>query len=104
MNILEPWHIVFLAGFTVEFAIRHVFIQRTKNEKKVVCRFDRSERILLAAMFPPVILLPLLFLFTPMLAYADYRLPTLAGWLGAATMLTLALLAVACGLGTELVG
>ncbi len=86
MNILEPWHIVFLAGFAVEFWIRHVFFQRTKNEKKTVSRFDRSERILLGAMLAPVILLPVLFLFTPMLTFADYRLPTLVAWMGAVTM------------------
>src|SRR5262245_49822307 len=86
MKILEPWNLVFLAGFAVYFWIRHVFFQRTRNEKKAVSRFDRSERLLLAAMFPPVVLLPLLYVFTPMLACADYRLPALVPWFGAATM------------------
>jgi protein-S-isoprenylcysteine O-methyltransferase Ste14 len=86
MRILEPWNIVFLAGFVVYFWIRHVFFQRTKNDKKAVSRFDRSEKILLAAMFPPVILLPLLYLFTPLLGFADYRLPALVPWFGAVTM------------------
>lgn len=86
MNILEPWNVVFLAGFAVYFWIRRVFFQHTKNEKKTVSRFDRSEKILLAAMFPPVILLPLLYLFTPLLAFADYRLPPLVPWFGAVTM------------------
>ena len=86
MNLLEPWNIVFLVGFVLYFWIRHVFLQRTKGEKKAVSRFDRSEKILLAAMFPPVVLLPLLYLFTPLLAFADYQLPPLVPWLGAATM------------------
>jgi protein-S-isoprenylcysteine O-methyltransferase Ste14 len=86
MNILEPWNIVFFVCFAVYFWIRHVFVQRTKNEKKAASRFDRSEKLLLAAMFPPVILLPLLYLFTPLLAFADYRLPGPVLWLGAATM------------------
>src|SRR6185503_2968238 len=58
-----------------------------KHEKKTVSRFDRSEKMLLAAMFPPVIILPLLYLFTPLLGFADYRLPALVPWFGAATMI-----------------
>jgi protein-S-isoprenylcysteine O-methyltransferase Ste14 len=86
MNALEPWNIVFLFGFVVFFYIRYVFVQRTKTERKAVSRFDRLERILLAAMFPPTVVLPLLYLFTPLLAFADYRLPVFVPWFGAAIM------------------
>jgi protein-S-isoprenylcysteine O-methyltransferase Ste14 len=86
MNALQPWNIVFLFGFVVFFWTRYVFVQRTKSEKKAVSRFDRQERILLAAMFPPTVILPLLYLFTPLLAFADYRLPVLVPWCGAAIM------------------
>ncbi len=51
MNHLQQWNVVFLIGFVVYFQIRHVFILRTKMEKKAVSRFDRLEKILLAAMF-----------------------------------------------------
>ena len=40
MNLLQPWNIVFLVGLFVYFWIRHVFIERTKGEKKAVRRFD----------------------------------------------------------------
>ena len=86
MNILQPWNVVFLVGFVVYFWIRHVFINRTKSEKKAVSRFDALEKILLIAMVPPIILLPFLYLFTPLLAFADYRLPPVVLWFGAATM------------------
>lgn len=86
MNAFQSWNIVFLFGFVVFFWIRHVFIKRTKTETKAVSRFDGLEKILLAAMFPPTLLLPLLYLFTPLLAFADYRLPVLVPWFGAATM------------------
>ncbi len=88
MNILQPWNIVFLVGFVIYFWIRHVFIERTKSEKKAVSRFDGLEKILLIAMIPPIILLPLIYLFTPVIAFADYRLPALVPWFGAATMVT----------------
>ena len=70
----------------LSFWIRHRFLQQTKHEKKAVSIFDKSEKLLLAAMFPPVILLPLLYLFTPLLTFADYRLPAVVPWLGAVTM------------------
>src|SRR5688572_3905438 len=86
MNIQEPWNIVYLAGFAVYFWIRRVFFQRTRHETKAVSKFDRSERILLAAMSVPVILLPMFYLFTPLLAFADYRLPRFVPWAGAAAL------------------
>jgi protein-S-isoprenylcysteine O-methyltransferase Ste14 len=88
MNVLQPWNAVFLVGLFVFFWIRRLFIGRTKHEKKVVRRIDWLEMMLLFAMFPPTLVLPLLYLFTPLMAFADYRLPPLAPWFGAATMVT----------------
>jgi protein-S-isoprenylcysteine O-methyltransferase Ste14 len=79
MNVIRPWNIVF-------FRIRYVFASQTKGENKVVNRFDRLERALLLVMFPPTVLLPLLYLLTPLLAFADYELPSLVPWLGGAAM------------------
>jgi len=87
MNLLQPWNVVFLVGLVVFFWIRYVFVNRTKCEKKSVRRIDGLEKILLLAMFPPTLLLPLLYLFTPLLAFADYRLPAFVSWCGTATML-----------------
>jgi protein-S-isoprenylcysteine O-methyltransferase Ste14 len=86
MNALEPWNIVYLIGFAVFFWIRYVFVKRTKSERKTVSRFDRLERILLAAMFPPSVVFPLVYVFTPLLTFADYRLPVLVPWCGAVVM------------------
>jgi len=86
MNILQPWNIVFLVGFVVFFWIRHVFIQRTKGERKTVRHFDRLEKALLFAMFPGTVFLPLLYLFTPLLRFADYQLPGILQWLGGVVM------------------
>jgi len=86
MNALQPWNIVFLLGLIVFFWIRYVFIKRTKEEKKAVSRFDRLEKMLLMAMFPPTLLLPLIYLFTPLLGFADYRLPAFISCFGVAIM------------------
>jgi protein-S-isoprenylcysteine O-methyltransferase Ste14 len=86
MNVLQPWNLVFLCGLIVFFWVRRVFLLRTRGEKKAVSRFDGLEKVLLALMFPPTLLLPLLYLFTPLLAFADYGLPAPVPPLGAAVM------------------
>ncbi len=87
MHALEPWNIFFLCGFVVFYGIRHRFIKRTKTEVKAVSRFDTREKVLLAAMAPPTLLLPMLYLFTPTLAFADYRPPAFVPWIGAVAMI-----------------
>lgn len=71
----NPWNIVFFVGFIVFYWIRHVFIERTKCEKKAVRHIDVLEKLLIIGMAPGTLLLPLLYLFTPLLAFANYRLP-----------------------------
>lgn len=87
MNIQQPWNIAFFVGFVGYFSIRHVFISRTKGEKKVVSRLDGLEKTLLALMSPPILLFPVLYLFTPLLDFANYDLPAIVPPIGAATMI-----------------
>lgn len=86
MKLFEPWNLFFGVCFVVYSWIRHVFIKRTKHEKKAVRRKDLQEKLLLMGMIPGVLLLPVLYLFTPVLAFADYHLPTPIPWIGAMTM------------------
>jgi protein-S-isoprenylcysteine O-methyltransferase Ste14 len=83
MNFLDKWDIFYLIGFIAFYRIRGIFIQRTKNVTKVVRRMDWLEKALLTAMFPGTFLLPLLYLFTPWLSFADYELPWLVKLPGA---------------------
>lgn len=86
MNLHQPWNIVFLVGFIVFYGIRFVYTRAAAGGKKAVNRFDGVERMLLALMFPPTMLLPLVYLFTPALAFADYPLPAFVPWIGAVLM------------------
>jgi protein-S-isoprenylcysteine O-methyltransferase Ste14 len=61
-------------------------VQRTKAERKKVRQLDAVERVLLAAMFPAVLILPPLYFFTPLLSFADYDLPWSIRWVGAVVM------------------
>ena len=92
VDLQHPWNIVFLAGFVVYIGIRNVFAGRLKTEKSVVRRIDGLEKGLLAVVTLGSLLLPVLYLFTPLLRFADYRLPAFVPWAGAAVMLVALLL------------
>ena len=88
MNILQPWNTVFFVGFVVYLGIRRVFASRTKSQEKTVSRIDGLERVLLVTVITASLLLPVLYLFTSLLAFADYRLPLLVPWIGILVMVT----------------
>ena len=81
------WNIIYLAGFIVYVAIRGVFDARTKRNEKAVSRADIWDRALLVLVFTGNIVLPALYLFTPWLAFADYRLPLFLPCCGTITMI-----------------
>jgi len=81
MNLGAP-ELVFLVGFVVYVAIRGVYKERTKRNAIIVRRFDGLEIALLALVLPGSLILPLLYLFTPWLNFANYSLPTAAAWCG----------------------
>jgi len=83
---IHVWNLVFLIGMIVCVSIRGVFGGRTKRNEKVVSRADARDRALLAVVFLGSIILPALYLFTPWLGFADYRLPAFIPWCGAVVM------------------
>ena len=85
---IQLWNLVFLIGFAVYVSIRGVFKGRTKTNEVIINRMDGVERVLFCLVFMGTFLLPLLYLFTPWLSFADYRLPALAPWLGSVVMAT----------------
>lgn len=88
MNILtHPSNIVFLIGFVIYIGIRHVFAKRTKAEEKTIRRIDGVEKSLLLIVVAGSLLIPVLYLFTPLLGFADYRLPRFVPWFGTGIML-----------------
>ena len=80
-------NIVFLVGFIVYVTIRGVFERRARIKEKMVRRLDAVEKTLLIFVGVGSLLLPVLYLFTPLLAFADYRLPVFAPWLGTGLMI-----------------
>jgi protein-S-isoprenylcysteine O-methyltransferase Ste14 len=83
---IQAWNLVFLIGVIVYVWIRGVFGARTKRNQKVVSLVDTRDRALLAIVVLGNVILPALYLFTPWLRFADYRLPAFVPWCGVATM------------------
>jgi protein-S-isoprenylcysteine O-methyltransferase Ste14 len=84
---MDPWNVVFLAGFLAYATIRGVYESRTKGVERVDTRMaDARDRALVGAMVVGGLVLPVLYLATPWLDFADYRLPAALPWLGAAVM------------------
>lgn len=87
MSIQQPWNIVFFIGFVAYVVIRGRFAHPTKSNEHIEQRVDASEKILLPAMLATGLLFPVLYLFTPLLSFADYELPEWLHWCGLVTML-----------------
>jgi len=75
---------VWLVSFIIMFAIRAPFSAANRANVVVESRNDEAERALLIAMFLSMMVLPLLDLATPLLAFADYRVPRAASIVAAA--------------------
>jgi protein-S-isoprenylcysteine O-methyltransferase Ste14 len=87
MHITYPANAFFLLGLLTQVIIRGYYARRTRHNQKTVRRVDALEKILLALVIPGSLVLPLLYLFSPLLNFADYHLPKFALWLGAILMI-----------------
>src|SRR5262245_743002 len=73
MNLVRDfWHVLFLVGFVAFLAIRSGYARQVKKRSTVHRQIDVQERLLLLAVIVGNALLPLLYLFTPLLEFADY--------------------------------
>ena len=83
---MEPWNIVFLIGFIIYVVIRGIFEQKSKGNEQLVSRTDRRELLLMVIVALGTMVLPILYLFTSLLRFANYRLPVFLPWVGAVLM------------------
>ena len=83
---------VFAAGFIAYIIIRGVYEQRAKSSVKSIRHATPVEHVLMAMVLVGSILLPVLFLFTPWLSFADYQLPMAVMIIGTVIMIAALLL------------
>ncbi len=74
---------IFLAGWIVLAVIRVRYRLIARGVPIVVNRKDARELMLLAQLAVGMVVVPALYVFTPLLDFANYHLPTWTAWLGA---------------------
>lgn len=87
MNLFQPWNLIFFAGFVFYVLIRGVYERKSKRNEQARTLIDGTERFLLALVFIGNLLLPMVYLFTPFLSFADYQLPEFLPWTGSSFMI-----------------
>src|ERR1700683_3357230 len=78
---IQTWTLFFLIGLIICLGILYFFARQTRGNEKAVSR-KGWDGILMPIVSVGTLLLPALYLFTPWLAFADYRLPAWAPWFG----------------------
>jgi protein-S-isoprenylcysteine O-methyltransferase Ste14 len=77
------FRIIYVVGIISMFIIRLLIRGRHKNTRIAERRFIGLEVFLLVLAFLGVIAVPLVYVFSDALNFADYQLPAWAGWMGA---------------------
>jgi len=83
---MESSHFFFLIGLTIYLFIRAAYMLRSSSNKKTFKNSNARENILVFLVGVSQLALPFLFLFTPLLNWANYTLPIAAIWLGLPVM------------------
>jgi protein-S-isoprenylcysteine O-methyltransferase Ste14 len=73
----------YVIGLVAASIIRKVYTKPYLQKRTEVKRTEESDRVLMFLPFLGMFLLPVLYLLTPWLDFADYPLPGWVGWLGA---------------------
>jgi protein-S-isoprenylcysteine O-methyltransferase Ste14 len=79
--------IVFLLAMIAEIAIRAPYNQQRRQNRIATNQYNRTETAVLILLFLGSFILPLVYVFTPWLDFANYTLPGWAGWLGLLIMI-----------------
>jgi protein-S-isoprenylcysteine O-methyltransferase Ste14 len=74
---------LFMVGFLAAWAIRTPYQKQNKQNQPIVARLVLQERVLFSAIYVGMVILPLIYVFSPWLSLADYRPSFWAGYLGA---------------------
>jgi protein-S-isoprenylcysteine O-methyltransferase Ste14 len=75
--------ILFMVGFLAAWAIRAPYQKQDKNIKRLVTRLVLQEKILFVLIYIGMVILPLIYVFSPWLSPSDYYPSLWAGYIGA---------------------
>jgi len=83
LRINNIFEVIFLVGFVIGSVIRKVYAFRCRANKTAIKRKSVVDIVLISAVGVGMTL-PLFYLFSPWLDFADYDLPGWLGWMGTA--------------------
>ncbi len=73
---LQWSHLVFLAGNTIYLSTRGLFMRQRAADRKVVSKATTLDWMLILILVVCQVILPTLLLFTPLINWANYSVPT----------------------------
>ncbi|MBA4603502.1 protein-S-isoprenylcysteine O-methyltransferase [Thermoactinomyces mirandus] len=74
--------IIYFVGLIMMSFIRRPYEKQAGSSQIDERRRSALEILLLSVMSVGVLVIPLIYVFTPLLSFADYKLPSWAGWIG----------------------
>ncbi len=83
----SPWNIVFLVGFVIYVYTRHRYDGAARATEKIAKHGGAWDIALIILVAIGTVILPALYLFTPLLSLSDYRLPLWVHCAGVAVMI-----------------
>jgi hypothetical protein len=78
---MSVFEIVYWAAIIAEMAIRAPISKKQRKEAKSERRVSTQEKVLLGMLLLAMFFLPLIYSATTWLDFANYSLPTWAGWI-----------------------
>jgi len=82
-NIFEA---IYLVGFVIGSIIRRLYTRRYR-QNKIADKHKSRLDMMLVSLAGVGLIMPLFYLFTGWLNFADYQLPAVAGWVGTAVFI-----------------
>lgn len=76
--------IIYFMGLIIMSIIRLPYSRQTKTNQIVDSRKTTIEILLLSLLFVGMMVVPLIYAFTPLLSFADFQFPSWGGWIGVA--------------------
>jgi protein-S-isoprenylcysteine O-methyltransferase Ste14 len=81
-NLMDIFTAIYFAAIVIEMIVRAPLNQRRKAQKMAEQRVSAQEKMLLGLLFVGMFFVPIIYAASKWLDFADYSLPSWAGWVG----------------------
>jgi len=84
---MDIFSAIYFGAIVAEMAIRAPIGRKQRKEPKSSRRVTIQEQVLLGLLFAAMLFVPIIYVATPWLDFANYSLPPWTGWLGVVLMI-----------------